>query len=297
MSLLALYMESRSPSDLREQKSEVTHTMGLTALSKNNAVYDSIVVERIKKAGRIIIGTTNTPALGHIIKTDNMLLGATATPFDLTKSAGESSGGPATAVATGSAGFGTGSDIGGSLRVPASYFNIIGMKLSFGYIPVNSPVDAFNTHSPFAGPIGRSVQDVAIALDIMSDIDQCDPFSVPAPDFILSMAQGGISPPELSVAYSPGLGIQPVSPVVKTIVADAVETLDRAGAEINRVTPDPPNTPDLRRTYYAQVGEYFAAVAKEVEVQYDVDLETTKTVSSLQSTISLSYDQKPRLEG
>ncbi|ELY62021.1 amidase, partial [Natronolimnohabitans innermongolicus JCM 12255] len=224
--------------DLRDRKAGVRNTLGLAALSENVAGEDSIVVERLEAAGAVIVGTTNTPALAHTIKTDNRLVGATATPFDRERSAGGSSGGSAAAVAAGCVPIATGSDIGGSLRVPASCCNVVGLKPTHGRVPSNSRLDAFDTHSPFmvGGPIARSPEDVALALEVMAGPDHRDPFSAPAAEddgaFLAAVDRPA---DEISVAYSPELDLAPVEPIVRETVGDAVADLADAGATVREV--------------------------------------------------------------
>ncbi|ELZ26004.1 amidase [Natrinema limicola] len=276
--------------DLRDRKTGVRNTMGLAPLSDHVASTDSITVERLEAAGAVIVGTTNTPALAHTIKTDNRLVGATATPFDLERSAGGSSGGSAAAVAAGLATFATGSDIGGSLRVPASCCHVVGLKPTFGRVPSDSRLDSFGTHTPFmvGGPIGRSTEDVALAFDILSGQDDRDPFSVPDGDDVLPATDR--SAEDLSVCYSPNLDFQPVDPTVRAIVGDAVDDLAAAGVAVTDVDVSLPDYEPLRSAYYTQVGGYFAALAARVEERFGIDLETADVEETLLSTIALADD-------
>jgi amidase len=277
--------------DLRDRKAGVRNTMGLAPLADNVATEDSITVERLEAAGAVIVGTTNTPALGHTIKTDNRLVGATPTPFDTDRSAGGSSGGSAAAVAAGLALVATGSDIGGSLRVPASCCNVVGLKPTFGQIPVNARLDSFDTHSPFmvGGPIGRSVADVALAFDVLAGQDDRDPFSVPRKEPAIS---DDLDRPAdtLSIAYSPDLDLQPVDPTVRGIVDEAVDDLATAGVHTTDVSVSLPEYEELRAAYYTQVGGYFRAVASRVEDRYGIDFETADVEATLRSTIALGAD-------
>ncbi|AXR78155.1 amidase [Natrarchaeobaculum sulfurireducens] len=275
--------------DLRDRKSGVRNTLGLAALSDNVAETDSVVVERLEAAGAVIVGTTNTPALGHTIKTDNRLVGATATPFDLERSAGGSSGGSAAAVAAGLASLATGSDIGGSLRVPASCCNVVGLKPTLGRVPSNSRLDAFDTHTPFmvGGPIARTADDIALTLEVLAGVDHRDPYSVPTgdEDFLVALDR---PTDQLSIAYSPDLDLLPVDPAVRDTVADAVDDLEAAGATVRDVDVALPDSDELREAYYAQVGSYFAAVAARVESHYGVDLETADVEPTVTSTVALA---------
>src|SRR3712207_7010201 len=106
-------------------------------------------VERLERAGAIVLGKTNTPEFGHRAITDNLLLGPTSTPFAPGKNAGGSSGGSAAAVADGLAPIAQGSDGGGSIRIPASFCGVYGLKASFGRVATVSRPGAFGTHQPF----------------------------------------------------------------------------------------------------------------------------------------------------
>jgi amidase len=273
--------------DLRDRKAGVRNTLGLAPLADNVADEDSITVERLEAAGAVVVGTTNTPALGHTIKTDNRLAGPTPTPFDGERSAGGSSGGSAAAVAAGLAALATGSDIGGSLRVPAACCHVVGLKPTLGRVPSNSPLDAFEVHTPFmvGGPIARSPADVALALDVLAGPDHRDPFSVPRADSF----RGATDRPTdtLSVAYSPDLGLQPVAPAVRETVGAAVDDLAAAGGTVDPVDPGLPGYDDLRGAYYTQVGGYFGAVASRVADRHGVDFGTADVEPTLRSTIGL----------
>ncbi|EMA55844.1 amidase [Halococcus thailandensis] len=277
--------------DLRSRKAGIRHTMGLAPLAENIAQTDSISVERLEAAGAVIVGTTNTPALGHTIKTDNRLLGATPTPYDRDRSAGGSSGGSSVALATGMADLATGSDIGGSLRVPAACCNVIGLKPTFGLVPERLPADGFSTHSPFfvGGPMARTAADTALMLDILAGRDDRDPFSVPRPDVNYVDATDRPAD-ELSVAYSPNLGLQPISPAVRETVGAAVDDLAAAGATVDTVDVSLPSYEELSLAYVEQVGVFFSTFAQTIAEQYDIDFETADVEETVRSTIALGED-------
>lgn len=143
---------------------------------------DSIVVERIKKAGGIILGKTNTPEFGHKGTTDNMIFGATKNPHDPGLTTGGSSGGSAAAVAGGMIPFAEGSDGGGSIRIPASLCGVFGLKPTYGRIPNDTDEkNLFATQNPFIhhGPISKTVEDGALLFEIMKGPHPVDPFSLP----------------------------------------------------------------------------------------------------------------------
>jgi amidase len=274
--------------DLMQRKAGVRNTMGLAPLADNVAETDSVTTERLEAAGAVILGTTNTPALGHTIKTDNRLQGATPTPFDYERSAGGSSGGSAAALAAGLTTVATGSDIGGSLRVPASCCNVASLKPTFGRVPSDNGLDRFSDHTPFLvlGPLARSVDDVALAYDVLAGPDDRAPFSVPATEPV----RGRIDRPadELSVAVSPDLGLQPVAPAVRELVGEAADDLASAGVTVDERDPDLPDYEELSGAYVTQVGVFFAAIARQIEDAFGIDFETADVVETVRSTIGLA---------
>jgi Asp-tRNA(Asn)/Glu-tRNA(Gln) amidotransferase A subunit family amidase len=277
--------------DLRSRKDGVRNTMGLAPLADNVADRDSISVERMEAAGAVVVGTTNTPALGHTIKTENRIVGATPTPFDHDRSAGGSSGGSAAALATGAVPLATGSDIGGSLRVPAACCNVIGLKPTFGLVPERVADDGFSTHSPFfvGGPMARTAEDVAVFLDVLAGRDSRDPFSVPRPESNY-VAATERSTADLDVAYSPNLDLQPVAPAVRARVDAAVADLETAGATVEAVDVSLPPYEDLSMAYVEQVGVFFSSFAEQIAERYGIDFETADVEETVRSTIQLGAD-------
>lgn len=274
--------------DLMQRKAGVRNTMGVAALAENVAETDSITTERLEGTGAVVLGTTNTPELGHTIKTDNKLLGATPTPFDSERSAGGSSGGSAAALAAGLTTIATGSDIGGSLRVPASCCNVVSIKPTFGRVPSDNGLDRFSDHTPFMvlGPLAREVDDLALAYDILAGPDDRAPFSVPATEPVRDRIDRPAD--SLSAALSPDLGLQPVDPVVRELVGEAADDLASAGLTVERRDPDLPEYASLSSTYINQVGVFFAAVARQIEDAFDIDFETADVVETVRSTIGLA---------
>ena len=275
--------------DLRNRKRGVRHTLGLEQLSENVATSDSITVERLEAAGAVIVGTTSTPALGHTIRTENRLVGATSTPFDHERSAGGSSGGSAAAVAAGVVRLATGSDIGGSLRVPASCCNVIGLKPTLGVVPEREPADGFSVHTPFlvSGPIARSAADTARLLSVLSGPDERDPHSVPESDADYVAATDRPTE-ELSIAYSPNLDLQPVSSAVRETVGEAVDDLERSGVTVERPEVSLPPYDELSMAYVTQVGAFFGAFSSQLATQYGIDFETADLEPTLRATIELA---------
>lgn len=142
---------------------------------------DDVIVARLRAAGAIIIGKTNTPEFGLGSHTFNPVHGATRNPYDLTRSAGGSSGGAAVALATGMVSVADGSDMMGSLRNPAGWNNVYGMRPTWGTVPSDPVGDMFLHQLATSGPMARSPADLAALLDVMSGIDPHQPLSTNSP--------------------------------------------------------------------------------------------------------------------
>jgi amidase len=223
--------------DLRDMKQGVPHSFGSALVGSIGFVAPrtTAVVERLEDAGAIILGKTNTPEFGHKGVTDNEYVGATASPLDTTANAGGSSGGSAAAVAAGMTPVATGSDAGGSLRIPATACGIYGHKPSFGLIPIDTRPSAFGlkTHHSVQGPLARTVEDAAQMLEVMTGYHPRDPASVPVDIDYLDAVDQAVD--DLRVAYCPDLDVFPVEEEVEVTVTDAVEDLEAAGATVERV--------------------------------------------------------------
>jgi len=214
-------------------------TWGAPPFADHVAERDAVVVQRLKAAGAIPLGKTNTPEFGLRVVTDNELVGPTATPFDEERNAGGSSGGSAAAVAAGMAPIAEGSDAGGSIRIPASFCHAVGIKLTYGRVPVDSRPNAFGSHTPMIhkGPIARTVADAATMLDVLAGAHPRDPFSVPDNDVPFADAVDRDAS-GLSVGHSPDLGIFPIDSRVEAGVERAVEGLRSAGLTVEDVEVD-----------------------------------------------------------
>lgn len=160
--------------DLANAEGFVT-TMGSPLFAGEVAQKDDIVVERLKAAGAIVIGKTNTPEFGLGSHTFNPVFGATKNPYDQTRSAGGSSGGAAAALASGMISVADGSDMMGSLRNPAAWNNVYGMRPTFGLVPSEPKGDTFLHHLATNGPMARTPKDLAALLDTMSGHDPRQP--------------------------------------------------------------------------------------------------------------------------
>ena len=197
---------------------------------------DSLPVERLKKAGAISLGKTNTPEFGAGSQTFNAVFGSTPNPYDLTKTCGGSSGGGAVALASGMIALADGTDLGGSLRNPASFCNIVGIRPSVGRVPSWPEPLGWQTMS-VSGPMARSVQDLALAMAAMSGPDDRSPISLEAPGeiFLNPLAR---SFKGCRVAFSANLGGLPVEPEVARVVESSRAVFQEMGCEVVNDEPD-----------------------------------------------------------
>ncbi len=200
------------------------------------ATLDSPLVERLKAAGCIVIGKTNTPELGHKADTINPLFGATCNPWDLSRSAGGSSGGSAAAVAAGLVPLCTGSDGGGSIRIPASVCGLSGMKPSLGRVPMGGAKAPGWGDLSTKGPMARTVRDITLALDAVVGPDATDLRSLPMPDTSWSRSLNELNAPR-KVGWAPTLGYAKVDREVLAICESALRELEALGTEVVLVDP------------------------------------------------------------
>lgn len=192
---------------------------------------DSILVQRLRVAGCVVIGKTNTPEFGWKADTENPVFGATANPWSLGRSAGGSSGGSGAAIASGMVPLATGSDGGGSIRIPSAINGLSGMKTSLGRIPSGDP-GWVNLSSK--GPMARRISDVTHALDACIGPHPTDIRSLPMPRASWADSMADPEPPR-RVAWSPTLGYAPVDREVRAACEEAVNKLAAAGTEVIEV--------------------------------------------------------------
>jgi len=195
---------------------------------------DAPLVERLKRAGGILMGKTTTPEFGFKGTTDSPLTGITRNPWNLEMTPGGSSGGAAAQVAAGMTPLAVGTDGGGSIRNPASFAGIYGLKPTFGRVPVY-PASSLDSLS-HAGPMTRTVEDAALMLSIMAGPDDSDGLCLEgAPDDYVGRLRDGIK--GLRVAWSPNLGFVPVvEKEVAEITARAARAFEELGCHVEEVT-------------------------------------------------------------
>ncbi|MEV6834262.1 amidase [Streptomyces sp. NPDC051133] len=197
---------------------------------------DAPSVARLREHGAVFLGKTTTPEFGWKGVTDSPLTGVTRNPHDPSRTAGGSSGGSAAAVAVGAGPLSLGTDGGGSIRIPAAFCGIFGLKPTYGRVPLY-PASAFGTLS-HTGPMTRDAADAALLLDVISGADPRDWSGLPpAPGSFTEALGGGVR--GLRVAYSPSLGGQvAVQPAVASAVRRAVARLADLGAFVEETDPD-----------------------------------------------------------
>lgn len=196
---------------------------------------DSLLVERLRQAGAVIIGKTNTPEFGAGSQTFNAVFGATKNPHDLTKTPGGSSGGAAAAVAAGMVPFADGSDLGASVRNPAAFCGLYGLRPTPGRIPDHGPGDPYDPF-PVLGTIGRTPQDVALLFSVLAGPDPRDPFSIQEPWPLPTSLR--TDPSTLRIAWSDTLGGLPVEPEVTRVLQTARASLEALGCTVTEAEPD-----------------------------------------------------------
>jgi amidase len=252
-------------------------TFGSTLYRNFVPTSDDLYVERVRRAGAIVIGKTNTPEFGAGSQTFNALFGATRTPSDVTKTCGGSSGGAAVALACGMLPLADGTDLGGSLRNPASFCNVVGFRPSPGRVPrlharstamdggsaANArsnlrPGDTLGVH----GPMARSVDDLALLLSVMAGPDTRDPQSLPQPGTTFrEVPERNLA--GVRVAWSERLGRYPVEPAVTAVCNAARSVFATLGCDVVDGEPDFDGVDELFQTLRAE--GYAAALRGDLE--------------------------------
>ncbi|MFJ2767694.1 amidase [Streptomyces sp. NPDC087300] len=223
---------------------------------------DELLVQRIESAGAIRMGKTNIPEFAAGSHTFNPVFGATHNPYGLDRSAGGSSGGAAAALAAGLQPIADGSDMGGSLRNPASFCNVVGLRTTPGRVPSYPALDVWGSLT-VAGPMGRTVGDVALLLSVMAGPDPRCPLSLETPGETFR------APLErdlrgLRVAWAPDLGGRvPVDPDVRAVIGEQVKFFAELGCHVEEDCPDLDGADEVFRTLRAQSFEQSLGVFLE----------------------------------
>lgn len=255
-------------------------SFGSKVFEHNIPTQDSAVVAKQRAAGAIIVGKTNLPEFGAGSHTFNSLFGVTRNPYMPSVSAGGSSGGSAAALAAGMVALADGSDMGGSLRNPASFCNVVGLRPSIGRVPMAPGNHPFNLLT-VGGPMGRCVADVALLLKVMSGESSGDPLAHAASvdDFY---PVGRVEPEHMKIAISRTLGGLPFEPEVLAALDKGIATLQDMQCTLEESEPDFDGA-DLAfdtfralafATNYGQLNTEQRALLKET-VRWNIDLGLT----------------------
>jgi amidase len=199
------------------------------------ATKDSLLAERLRAGGAIFVGKTNTPEHGLGTLTYNDVFGPTTNPWDTRRNAGGSSGGAGAAVAAGMLPFADGSDSGGSIRYPAAFCNLVGLRCSPGRIPSGRVGDGWSPHGVL-GPIARDAADAGLLLSALAGADPRAPLSIDD-DPARFAAVAPVDIKGLRIAWSPTGGGLPVDPEVRRVLGETIGLLAAAGAEVEEIEP------------------------------------------------------------
>ena len=194
------------------------------------ATADSELVRRLRAAGAVVVGKTNTPEFGYKGKTDNVPFGTTRNPWDLSRSPGGSSGGSSAALAAGMVPLATGSDGGGSIRIPAALCGLSGIKTSQGRVPNGGPTPTGSGLLTVKGPMTRKIRDTAYALDYCVGDEPTDIFSLPTPSGPWFPELDGNLPKQ--VIWAPTMGITTCDREILSLCQAFVDKLSDAGVEV-----------------------------------------------------------------
>jgi amidase len=268
----------------------VLNTQGSPIFKDTISAHSDIFVEHLEERGGVVYAKSNTPEFGAGANTFNEVFGATLNPWNTSKSAAGSSGGAAVALATGMAWLAHGTDMGGSLRNPASFCGVVGMRPSIGRV-AHTPSAAIDRNLTVHGPMARNVEDLALFLDAMSGEYPADPLSLPLlPTSFLSAARSGKRPKR--VAYSPDLGITPVDPEVVAVTKAAAMRFAEAGVIVEEAHPD------LREAHecFHVLRAFDFAMTKAALLRTKRDLLKPEVIWNIEEGLKLTVEQIARAE-
>ena len=258
------------------------------------------LVENVEKEGGLVYAKSNTPEFGAGANTFNEVFGATLNPWDTSKSCAGSSGGSAVALATGQAWIASGSDLGGSLRNPASFCSVVGLRPSPGRVAFGAagegafPSDLFAIPGqPFsvAGPMARNVPDVALLLDAMVGHHPRDPISLPRTETRYLDAVKSRTKPK-KIAFSRDLGVTPVDQEVAEICEKAAKRFEQLGCIVEEAHPDFSDVQDIFQTWRAM--SFY--VGKKALLDTNKDLLKPEVVWNIERAAEITVDDFARVE-
>jgi len=231
-----------------EPTAGIRTTFGSKWFEHNVPSEDGAVAGRLRRAGGILLGKTNTPHFGYKDMCDNLLGPPCRNPWKLDRTSGASSGGAGAAVAAGLGPVAQGSDGGGSIRIPAALCGIVGLKPSLGRVPYHPNPDYWAARSHM-GPMTRTVRDAALLLNVMAGLDARDPLSIDAPsqDYVAA-CDGDLK--GLKAAWSSDLGYAPVDPEVRTVTEKAAHRFTELGCTVDAPRIEWPDSQGFHKIIY-----------------------------------------------
>lgn len=261
-------------------------TFGSLLLEHDVPDEDTITVERLKAAGGVLLGKTNTPEFAHDINTTNKLFGTTRNPWDVNVTAGGSSGGSGAAVAAGMAPLALGTDLGGSIRIPCSFNNLAGMRPSPGRVPFYPTDYGWDTLVEHVqGPMVRCVEDIGLAMAVLAGPDDRDPSSLPDDKLDYRAASSGEAAMKgRRIAYAGDLGVIPLDPEVDGLIRAALARLEALGVVIEEACFD---TSDIKEIVSGT--RAFGMVARYAD-RFDAhqDLMTQQLINQITPSLEMS---------
>lgn len=219
----------------------VRTTFGSLVHENNVPTTSALVVQRLQAAGAVMLGKSNTSEFATDINTTNRIFGITRNPIDLNVSAGGSSGGTAAAIAADIAPVGLGTDLGGSIRIPAAWCGVVGIRPSPGRVPIYPTDYAWDTLVEHVqGPLARTVEDLGLMLSTLSGQDDRDPTSLPDPVVNYAVAaRDGVDLRGVRIAYCEDFGgVVPVDPEIAAVTRAAARTFEQMGAVVEEASFD-----------------------------------------------------------
>jgi len=248
-------------------------TFGSRLLADFVAPEDAPSVAALRAAGAIFVGRTNLPEFAWRGSTDNRLFGESRNPWEVTRTPGGSTGGGAAAVAAGLGPLALGSDGAGSIRIPASFCGLVGLKPTFGRVPLYPAVGAHELVAHVC-PLARTVRDVALMMNVIARHDRRDPFALPGDgtDY-LAIGERPLAGTSLRIAWSPDLGFAPVEAETREICAAAARAFEDVGLKVEEATPEIGDPSWILSTLYggAQAGAH-AGRPPEQKAEMDPEL-------------------------
>jgi amidase len=283
--LAGLPVAAKDYNDVRGQPT----TFGSPIFARSIAPANDHTVATLEQSGAVFFAKSNVPEFAGS-NTFNPVFGATRNPWNLSMTAGGSSGGAAAGLASGSLWLAMGSDLGGSLRIPASYCGIVGMRPSVGRVPRGAGLPAFDSLW-VEGPMARNVSDLALMLDALAVQHPGDPWSMPAPAIPFAAAAREARVP-LRVGFTADLGLMPIDPEIAAICRAGGQRLAALGASVEDASPDFSESID---TFQTQRAIMFAAQRGEL-LRAERERINPSIVWNIEKGLNLSIDEVLRAE-